>query len=58
VDQAARKTLLTTRDGGHELAVELQGRRCHDSMSDESLETTVVVRLDGKPYPGCGQTLH
>jgi membrane-bound inhibitor of C-type lysozyme/uncharacterized membrane protein len=58
VDQAARKTLLSTRDGGHELVVELRGRPCHDSMSGEPFETTVTVRLDGKTYPGCGRALH
>lgn len=58
MDQGARRTLLSARDGGHELVVELQGRPCRDAMSGEPFETKVTVRLDDKIYYGCGRALH
>jgi len=57
-DQQARKTTYRVDDGGHDLMIVIEGRRCHDSMSGEALESTVTVTLDGKNYRGCGRALH
>ncbi len=43
---------------GHELVSVLAVRRCQDTMSGESFETTVTVVLDGKELRRCGRALH
>lgn len=57
-DEAARSTLISTREDGHALEVVLEARPCYDTMSGEPFETTVTVRLDGKGLSGCGRALH
>lgn len=58
VDRDARMTTYTAESEGHTLVVELEARRCLDTMSDEAFETTVTVALDGDTYRGCGKALH
>ncbi len=58
VDQDGRRTTYTVDDGNHEVVIVLEGRRCQDTMSGESFDTTVTVRLDGDSYAGCGRALH
>jgi len=57
-DQEARKTQYRIISDSHEMEVILDGRSCQDTMSDETFETTVTVRLDGTEYRGCGKALH
>jgi len=57
-DLQARTTSYTIQNDRHHLEVLLEGRRCHDTMSDEAFETTVTVTLDGQAYYGCGKPLH
>ncbi len=54
VDRDAR----TTRWDAGELVVEVMGRPCRDTMSDESFEATVVVTWGGQTLRGCGRALH
>ncbi len=53
-----RQTIYRAANGSHRLVVRIQGRRCHDTMSDEKFEATVSVSLDGQQYQGCGRALH
>jgi len=48
----------STRWDAGELTLELIGHTCHDSMSGEAFETTVVVSWQGKTLRGCGRALH
>lgn len=57
-DQSAHKTIYSAREKGHSLSVTILGDVCHDTMSDESFESTVTVVLDDKTYKGCGKALH
>ncbi len=57
-DQDARRTTYTVEDGGHALAIMLEGRVCMDTMSGEAFETRVTVVLDGREHRGCGRALH
>jgi uncharacterized membrane protein len=36
----------------------IRGERCADTMSDETFESRVEVRIGDRVYTGCGQTLH
>ena len=59
-DAAGRQTTFETATGEHSLLVllELEERRCQDSMADEAYETTVTIRLNGRELRGCGMSLH
>lgn len=57
VDPTGRATYAGSSDG-HELVVTLRGEPCVDSMSGESFQTSVEVRLDTRVLRGCGQPLH
>jgi len=58
VDQDGARAVYRTGDGDHELVVQLEGRRCLDTMADDEYETTVTVTLDGRELRGCGRALH
>ena len=58
VDKDGRRTTYVVADENHEVVIVLEGRRCQDTMSGESFDTTVTVRLDGDRYAGCGRALH
>jgi len=53
-DQEARRTRWDAGD----LQVESAARPCHDSMSGEAFESTVVVTWQGQTLRGCGRALH
>jgi len=57
-DAASRTTKYEANDGGHELVISLDGKRCTDSMSGEQFETTVTVMINGNKLNGCGKALH
>ena len=57
-DRDARRTTYTVNDADHQIVIVLDGRRCQDTMSGDSFETTVTVVLDGREFTGCGQALH
>jgi putative lipoprotein len=57
-DQAARMTSYTATDGRHTVTVVIEGRVCHDTMSGENFESTVLVRFNNEEYRGCGRALH
>jgi len=58
VDPTGRIATYAGSSDGHELVVTLKGEPCVDSMSGESFETSVEVRLDTQVFRGCGQPLH
>jgi putative lipoprotein len=42
---------------GHRLSVSRSDAPCHDDMSGEPFEATVVLTLDGHTFRGCGRSL-
>jgi len=58
VDGEARRTAYRTSVEGVEIAIEISGTPCQDSMSGESFETAVTVQLGDQKLRGCGQALH
>jgi uncharacterized membrane protein/membrane-bound inhibitor of C-type lysozyme len=54
-DQRLRRWQATTED--HSLEVTVEDRACTDVMSGDFYPSTVVVRLDGIKYTGCGRDL-
>ena len=58
IDDKQAKTIYKTNNEKHNLEVMLIGKPCLDTMSDESFETTVFIKLDDKQYKGCGNALH
>jgi uncharacterized membrane protein len=57
-DPASRVTTWSSSAQGHELILTVRGEQCADTMSDETFESRVEVRLDDRVYAGCGQALH
>jgi putative lipoprotein len=57
-DAESRRTLYACAAEGRELRVQLEGRPCRDTMSDEAFETSVEVQLAGRRLKGCGRALH
>ena len=57
-DQAGRRTVYHTKNADFILELQLEGRKCLDTMSGEEFETSVTVLLDNKEYQGCGRALH
>jgi membrane-bound inhibitor of C-type lysozyme len=53
-----RRTTYEIADGDVRVVVALEGRECRDTMSDETLETAVTVRVNDTTYRGCGRALH
>jgi putative lipoprotein len=58
VDPTGRTAIYAGTSDGHELVVILEGEPCVDSMSGESFESSVEVRVDARVLRGCGQPLH
>jgi putative lipoprotein len=58
VDRLTAVTTYEISDREHELIIMLKDQLCHDSMSGEAFETTVIVSLNGKEYRGCGRHLY
>jgi uncharacterized membrane protein len=54
-DKTARYETSNARE---HLTINIEGRRCSDSMSGEEFSTTVKLELDGIQLNGCGQALH
>jgi uncharacterized membrane protein/membrane-bound inhibitor of C-type lysozyme len=54
-DQPVRRWQATTE--AHTLEVTVEDRACTDVMSGDFYPSTVVVRLDGVKYSGCGRDL-
>jgi uncharacterized membrane protein len=48
----------TTRWDAGELILEITGKPCRDSMSDEQFESTVTVTTKTATLRGCGRALH
>lgn len=57
-DSSSRTTTWSSIADGHDLVVTIRGERCADTMSDETFESRVEVRLDDRVFSGCGQALH
>jgi len=57
-DAASRTTKYEAKEGGHELVISLEGKRCVDTMSGAQFETTVTVIIDNRQLNGCGKALH
>ena len=55
-DQA--QTIYQAQNSRDKLTIVLEGKRCRDTMADESYSTTVTVTLNDKTYRGCGRPLH
>lgn len=58
VDDAGRTATYFGPSRGGVLVVTIRGERCADSMSGESFEGTIEVKLGDRSYTGCGQPLH
>ncbi len=58
VDVEARLTRYRASEDGRDLVLELEGRPCHDSMSDEAFPTRVRIYLGERWLQGCGRPLH
>ena len=57
-DQTARVTTYTARSDKNTIIVIISGHICHDTMSGEQFESTVLVRFSSQEYRGCGRALH
>jgi membrane-bound inhibitor of C-type lysozyme/uncharacterized membrane protein len=57
VHEQAGETTYLVRRGAHAWAIVIEQRSCHDPLSDEELETTVTVGVDGDALRGCGRPL-
>jgi uncharacterized membrane protein len=57
-DAKSGLTTYDTRADGRRLEIVLEGRPCRDTMSGQTFQTTVIVRIDEKEYMGCGRALH
>lgn len=57
-DAVSGKTTYRVKQAEHELEVTLEVKRCADTMSGASFETTVTVVIDGTQLRGCGKALH
>ena len=53
-----RRTTYEAAHGEVRVIVELEGKECRDTMSDDRFETTVTVRVNDTTYRGCGRALH
>lgn len=56
-NQEKRTSHWCTQTDEHKLEVIAKAVKCVDTMSGEQFESTVVVKLDGKEYRGCGKSL-
>ena len=51
-------SIYRARRDGHALELVLRAEPCRNSMSGETFETRVTVRLDDRTLRGCGRALH
>ncbi len=58
IQSESRRALYRVSENGHTLRIEIEGKRCQDTMSDDTYESTVTITIDGKQYSGCGKALH
>ena len=58
IHENSRTTRYEVKDDKHKLTITLKGKRCRDTMSDESYETSVTLIFDGIELSGCGKALH
>ena len=58
IDKKRRQSVYTASENGHSIRLEIEGKRCQDTMSDDTYESTVILTIDGKRYRGCGKALH
>lgn len=58
VDNVSGIARYQVRSDAHDLNLTLEGRRCTDTMSGETFETTVTLVFDGRRLSGCGRPLH
>ncbi len=54
---SGRQATYQARTQAHELTVIIERGSCRDTMSGETFEAFVTVRLDGREHRGCGQAL-
>jgi putative lipoprotein len=57
-DDHLAQTVIAAEREGQQLEMLLQAGDCRDSMSGESFDTRVRLKLDGKTYFGCGKRLN
>ena len=59
VSDVDNRTAVYTADNGQvKLKVTITGKRCSDSMSDDTYEATVEVNYNARSFSGCGKALH
>ena len=58
IDKRKRQSVYTASENGHSIRLEIEGKQCQDTMSDDTYESTVTLIIDGKRYRGCGKALH
>jgi uncharacterized membrane protein len=53
-----KQTVFSADENGHKIRIKLEAKKCLDTMSDDSYETSVSLEIDGKKLRGCGMALH
>jgi putative lipoprotein len=56
--QSPHRTRYVARIGGHQLEATLEPGPCPDSMSGDTMETKVTLKLNNRTLQGCGKPLH
>lgn len=57
-DTSLRQTVYQTSNPQAALRILIKGKKCNDTMSDETYESTVTVWIDDLLLIGCGRPLH
>ncbi|NOQ63127.1 MAG: hypothetical protein GQ582_01285 [Methyloprofundus sp.] len=57
-DAVNGESVYTLDNDDHDMQMTISEISCQDSMSGESFESKVTVKLDGQVFIGCGKALH
>ena len=57
-NQKEKYTIYKADENNHKIIVKLELKKCSDTMSDDTFETTVSLKVDNKKLNGCGKALH
>ena len=57
-NQEKRFSIFKAKKDSHAITLKLEGKKCNDTMNDDTFETTVSIELDSKTLNGCGKSLH
>jgi len=57
-NQEKRFSIFKAKKDSHVITLKLEAKKCNDTMSDDTFETTVSIEIDSKTLNGCGKSLH